>query len=296
MEVPKTLYKYVIPDRIDILNNRYIRFTQPSALNDPFELLPMFEELFPENIVMETILNPPFEYIEEALGKQYENLSSEQKTQISLEQLISIIRKNPQLVKNILKEIEPTLSKEVKEFTPKAKDMLSEMLQTNLGILSLSETIENPLLWSHYAFAHKGFAIEFDTAHDFFNRRRSDKDELFHLRKVKYENRSSLGRTLIDLDGDDLLITKDKSWTYEDEWRILVPLESADKVLDVDNDKIFLFEVPPSAITAIILGGRTSSSLHEELKCCLESLDMQHIKLKRAELNITNQQIQVNEL
>ena len=289
MEIPNALYKYVIPDRIDILKNRYIRFTQASALNDPFELLPMFEELFPKNIVKETILNPPFEYIEEALGKQYENLSSEQKTQIS------VVLENPQVMENILKEIEPTLSKEVDDFAPKAKDMLLKLLQTSIGILSLSETIENLLLWSHYAFSHKGFAIEFDTTHDFFNRRRSGKDELFHLRKVKYENRSSLGRTLIDLDGDDLLITKDKSWTYEDEWRMLVPLESADKVLDVESDKIFLFEIPSSAITAIIVGAKTSTSFYEELKCCLESLHMQHIKLKRAELNTTNQKIQIND-
>lgn len=256
----------------------------------------MFDELFPKNIVKETILNPPFEYIKEALAKQYANLSSEQKKQISFEQLISKVRENPQTIENILKEIEPALSKEVDGFAPKVKDMLSKLLQTNIGILSLSETIDNPLLWSHYAFSHKGFAIEFDTTHDFFNRRRSSKDEFFHLRKVKYENRSSLGRTLIDLDGDDLLITKDKSWTYEDEWRMLVPLESANKVLDVESDKIFLFEVPSSAITAIIVGAKTSTSFYEELECCLESLHMlQRIKLKRAELNTTNQKIWVND-
>ena len=30
-------YKYLPPERIDILQNRLIRFTQPNALNDPFE-------------------------------------------------------------------------------------------------------------------------------------------------------------------------------------------------------------------------------------------------------------------
>lgn len=33
-------YKYVIPERIDVLLNGMIRFTQPTALNDPFELRP----------------------------------------------------------------------------------------------------------------------------------------------------------------------------------------------------------------------------------------------------------------
>jgi hypothetical protein len=34
---PKVLYKYVVPDRIDILLNKRIRFTQACLLNDPFE-------------------------------------------------------------------------------------------------------------------------------------------------------------------------------------------------------------------------------------------------------------------
>lgn len=107
-----------------------------------------------------------------------------------------------------MRDIEPVFRKAIFDFTPKAKQMLTEALNTKVGILSLSETIINPLLWAHYADSHKGFAIEFNTEHSFFNRRRSDKDELFHLRKVKYKDRSSLGRTLMDIDGDDLLVTK----------------------------------------------------------------------------------------
>jgi hypothetical protein len=33
------VYKYVTPERVDILRNSSIRFTQPIALNDPFEFL-----------------------------------------------------------------------------------------------------------------------------------------------------------------------------------------------------------------------------------------------------------------
>ena len=37
-DIPDSLYKYVTADRIDILQNGHIRFTQPSVLNDPFEM------------------------------------------------------------------------------------------------------------------------------------------------------------------------------------------------------------------------------------------------------------------
>jgi hypothetical protein len=34
------VYKYVTADRIDVLKDARIRFTQPAALNDPFETCP----------------------------------------------------------------------------------------------------------------------------------------------------------------------------------------------------------------------------------------------------------------
>jgi len=38
------VYKYVVPERIDVLEHSRIRFTQPAALNDPFETLPCYAE------------------------------------------------------------------------------------------------------------------------------------------------------------------------------------------------------------------------------------------------------------
>jgi hypothetical protein len=38
------VYKYLHSDRIDVLENAAIRFTQPAALNDPFETMPCFTE------------------------------------------------------------------------------------------------------------------------------------------------------------------------------------------------------------------------------------------------------------
>lgn len=292
MEYPKRLYKYLISDRIDILNNKLIRFTQPSALNDPFELKPIFDELFSEHQINEAI-DPPFERIEDALRREYENLKNDLKAQIPVEQLITIVKDNPQILKNIMKDIEPVFRKSISDFTPKAKQMLIESLNAKVGILSLSETISNPLLWAHYADSHRGFAIEFNAEHSFFNRRRFDNDELFHLRKVKYKDRSSLGRTLMDLDGDDLLVTKETCWAYEAEWRILAPLESANSILNIENDEIYLFTIPPSAISGIIVGSRASEFFYEEIKAYLQLLDNHQIDLKKAILDTDNQKIKI---
>jgi Protein of unknown function (DUF2971) len=39
------VYKYLHPERIDVLSNNLIRFTQPAALNDPFEVTPNLSEI-----------------------------------------------------------------------------------------------------------------------------------------------------------------------------------------------------------------------------------------------------------
>jgi len=50
-ECPQVLYKFVTPDRADVIENGRIRFTQPGALNDPFEFQVLFQELFtPEEL------------------------------------------------------------------------------------------------------------------------------------------------------------------------------------------------------------------------------------------------------
>src|SRR2546423_14635396 len=39
------VYKYISSNRIQILESGLIRFTQPAALNDPFETLPNLDEM-----------------------------------------------------------------------------------------------------------------------------------------------------------------------------------------------------------------------------------------------------------
>ena len=281
MNTPEKLYKYVEPERIDILENKLIRFTQPSALNDPFELQSLFEELFTEDD-LRSLTNPSFDVIEPLLRKEYLMLPDQQRSQMSVEQMIEVIRANPQLVEMHLKKVEPHIRKTMVDLTPGIKKMLSEALQTKAGILSLSESIEQPLLWENYSATHKGFAIELDATHEFFNRRGSESDELFHLREVKYANRSTQGRALSDLDDEDVLVTKESSWSYEKEWRMLLPLESADKVLDSGDDEIYLYAIPASAISGIVLGASASPQLHQEVMNLLQLDEFNHIKLTKA--------------
>src|SRR5438477_617377 len=80
----------------------------------------------------------------------------------------------------------------------------------NVGILSLSEIHNNEPMWAHYADDHKGLVLCFDEQHSFFNRRRSENDEFYFVRKVRYSDGPPL--SLATVDGDALLVTKASQW------------------------------------------------------------------------------------
>jgi len=260
IQLPKKLYKYLPPERLDILENRLIRFSQPSALNDPFELKPVFGNLLPEDSVQE-VLEPSLEFLEEALRANYEKLSHEKKAIMSADQFVKIVTSDTDLLRRMYKEFEPQLRQFLGDFRGEAKAIMIDVLNKHVGMLSLSEIYDSHLLWSHYASAHRGFVIEFDTNNEFFYRRRSENDELNYLRKVKYCDRDERGRTLMDLDGDDILVTKGSSWAYEREWRILFQLKNASQKLTVSDDEIYLFEYPPEIVSKVIIGAKASKEL-----------------------------------
>ena len=45
------LYKYLAPNRTDVLKNQMIRFTQHASLNDPFEMKPYAETLADDEFI-----------------------------------------------------------------------------------------------------------------------------------------------------------------------------------------------------------------------------------------------------
>lgn len=63
-----TVYKYLPKKRLNVLDDRLLRFSQPSVLNDPFELLPSLpwtDDL--ERIVANKLEDPTFASIDRCL-------------------------------------------------------------------------------------------------------------------------------------------------------------------------------------------------------------------------------------
>ncbi|WP_010387416.1 DUF2971 domain-containing protein [Pseudoalteromonas rubra] len=154
-----------------------------------------------------------------------------------------------------------------------------------IGVLSLSELSTNLLMWSHYAHSHKGFCIGFDSTAQFFNQRRSESDEFYHLRKVEYSTHRPTNR-MTQLDGTSLLLVKSDDWHYEQEWRMCARLKDAEKVIESTPYPIHLFEFPRTAVKEVILGACIENDFKNQLLAIIRK-KYSHATVKQAHISPT---------
>ncbi|WP_345857494.1 DUF2971 domain-containing protein [Shewanella algae] len=239
---PFSFFKFVSFERKDILENGQVRFAPIGEFNDPFELEPVITPLSRKFL----------EYIS--------HLSEDE-------------------IKNI------ELSDEDRDFSSERECQLDEYQKTykekvrNYGVLSLTSNADvNPLLsvcvpekkdprtnilmWSHYANSHRGFVIEFDA--EFIPG--------LEIEKVEYSNyRDYL--TFEDIDDNSfhmVFYKKSEEWAYEQEYRAVLPLSKASKVID---EKFHLFAFNKKSIRSITFGCAMDEDKKQEIIDLIESDD-----------------------
>jgi len=227
---PLFFYKFVPFERKDILENGMIRFTPPKEFNDPFELQPTVT----------------------AYSQKYINLNDDERENIKLsadDYQYSMDRHN---------------------LLPEKRNLLNAKIN-KIGILSLSSNLNiNPLItismpekddprtnlimWAHYADSHNGFIIEF----------RENFIEEMDVQKVEYSDERDI-ITYEEVDNNDfekIFFKKSEEWAYEQEYRALLNLNKADKVID---DNIHLFKFDKSKINSITFGCNMAKSRKKEI-------------------------------
>lgn len=246
------LYKYISPERIDVLENLNIRFTQPLYLNDPYETNPV--------ITGSELLDEQWEMIGkiecERNGLNYESLK-------------------------------PLNERKIRDkMFPGAIQIMKVFFHHRIGILSLSETHDNALMWSHYCSNHQGYVIEFNSEHNFF--RSNNKDYVIeNTSKVVYTNNRP-NVTLERLSMKDLYFTKSTDWSYEREWRILKSIEKADT--KIENGNISLFNLPTEIVKGIYLGAAASDEFEASVLSAIEKNKLK-CKVNKMVLNPLNYNI-----
>lgn len=287
--IPTLLYKYLPEARLDILRTLKVRFTQPISLNDPFDCRPplSFELELPGKV--QSVKAPMV-----ILG--IVNISN-----LCISINIPPVR---QIINPWSRNRGESSTSDPEEY-PWRVDLSSDTttleIVRNLGIFSLSERWDSPLMWAHYCSNYQGAALGLDRKHKFFGHK-SDVDDDYvpsfsGLRDYIYTGRVRYSKLRSKKDGDRSLesyLLKSKDWEYEREWRSLRLLPSREdkgsrgvrfrKAASIEagtdsfGNPVFLYDLPASAIREVIFGLYTPPSAKAALATAvIENPELQHV-------------------
>lgn len=227
-------------------------------------------------------------------SKEYDALDSLSKSQVSREQFRTSMQ-------SYLLEAEQKSVDIFKQLAVQAQEKIHEVSSQKMGVLCLSESHDDLLMWAHYADCHKGFVIEFDSDSPFFDQRRSEEDNLRSLQPVLYRQ-ARPAISLANTDISEIFLTKSEHWSYEKEWRMIVGLADADKVISNEGENICLFEFPPAAIKSVFMGARMPSdvaaALIENIKsdCSLRMLNLFKAKVHSTNYDLVFEAVEIDKV
>ncbi|MHB8880381.1 MAG: DUF2971 domain-containing protein [Thermodesulfovibrionales bacterium] len=260
-------YKYLKPERIDVLSDLKIRYTQVSALNDPFESFP-------------AIISESREWYwmrhKEIVSSEMESLGIKSES------------KRKQYFRRRKKEFPNWYACYTDEkWLLELSSDVQKMSASVQGLLSLSGTSRNILMWSHYAHNHTGYVIGFDGDHEYFGK---------SVSPVIYTDERPFVDPTRSKQSGNLFYTKSKDWAYEEEYRkflslvVTLPLESGGSFLpytDADSkapvsDEVTLFTFPKESISEVIVGWKSAPELLSGIMTALLGHGLGHIPVYRA--------------
>lgn len=303
--------------RTDFLSNGLFRITQPKYLNDKgseAQLFPYFNEFSATDIAW-----AKKQYHKKQSDKSFEP-SKEKLEQLFLKPMCARFGDNLSNMNNLagvgaINEIDKD---EFHSSVKRINNFLIEALSCKLGVLSMSKSDTNKLMWTHYATEGKGIALCFDEKHTFFEkfkprevsytpekratftyykgsiRVNGNLIKNFHLTDLNSQTNilQSLENQGVDVGEltERLLFSKAGEWVYENETRLVLPLDlceegkgevitpKLDPSLPIEYKKIFnsysevyLKKVPFESFSSIVLGYQMTNQNKEIIKYKIKS-------------------------
>jgi len=151
-------------------------------------------------------------------------------------------------------------------------------------LLSVSKTANEPVMWAHYAEAHKGAAIGIDF------------DKLFKVHRVKYPEdrhrpRFNLLHEFTTEKAWEIASTKSVAWSYEKEFRSLfddatlrnLAQQGLTCLRDFNGKKTWFLRLNPESIRKVVFGLYTEENLKSAIRMLIERPELQHVKLYQAQ-------------
>lgn len=212
------LYKYMsFQNAMHVLKGT-IRFTQPGAFNDPFEMVP--ELHVPESFGGDKEINITFSVTApRRISRGY--------------------------------ELEPDFESD--QCSDRNSRSIRSSLDQAIGILCLSKNPSSLLMWSHYADHYAGAVVEFDDSHKFL--RGSFPIEYREQRPildVSYYDSDNDPIPVAEL------CAKPKEWEHKREVRVIRNLSDCQLVQDTSADQypVYVMTIPPECVKSITMGER----------------------------------------
>ena len=263
------LYKYCHADRVDVLRGQMIRYSSAAALNDPFELRPHIAAGASPEFIQASFDRS----LEEQVHLEFEKVPDDLQALLPRDAFLAL-----------MKAIAPLTDEMSKMIMPAMMYGLFRLVES-IGILCLTESPANLLMWAHYADSHRGFVIEFDPDSPFFDRRVSHEDALRHLKQVHYSiERPSV--VLTEMEEGELFLTKGADWKYETEWRMMDATVNSTRTIGSGPETIQLFAFPGTAILSIIFGCRMPETTRAEIReIVAANPEYTHIVCKQATID-----------
>lgn len=227
MHTPHKLYRYqrCVEHSIDSLRSDTVWLSSPSSYNDPFDCsfsidyADVFTEPLREALIK--VAQEPGSWITQEQAAEIRSSSdplsafvkavSERKNFITSAQ-------SEELMKSLAK------ARQYNDHTSSLK--LVEQHKNALKVCSFSEVKDSIIMWSHYADYHKGFCLEYDLCKDEMCRRlvvpvvyRQKLFDATRFFKAAIKDRSQFNVLFPIL----AALHKSPEWSYEREWRIVVP-------------------------------------------------------------------------
>jgi hypothetical protein len=236
--------KKIAAQTLDIIENQRLYCPAPNLLNDPFECQ--------ANISFDAPLEVKNERAKERLMKE-----------------------NFEMTETEAKQHATVRWTQVEEGG--IKGALS-WLYKDWGVISFSAIKDNILMWSHYAGSHNGICIEFRRCLDEKHANFGEHVNFFaqahevqysqNLPTVNFYTTSRIEKIRA------LILTKLDQWSYEKEWRIIMPPDAISKSRYVP--------VPAGVITAIYLGCKITEENRDAVLQILQKTQNKGVRVFQA--------------
>ena len=273
--LPKTLYKFrsFTKSHLDALQRGVLYRSPPDAFNDPFDTA-----AFIKSDLVNRAITP--EEIKRLMTASTGSIAAGNFGELAKGNLIEDILRSysdskPLGVSASFTQTQRILTEINVAREEDAIERLSSDLRSGTSVLSLSEALTSILMWSHYAKDHSGFAIAYKIntlpkLHPFCR----TCFPVIYTDKPRNMSRYVFGENLNNLWLTFASMMKFSDWSYEKEWRVVLPL----------GPNSAHGEITTPAIAHIYLGANASVQDIELMRqfCADSQIPLSIMKLERA--------------